>query len=116
MFIILLCRDALNNLVYIDLYENAGLAHDVKGKYNNCYVYIRATPKDRVMVANQTVEAILNRLGITSVSCKVVGRRNPYAMVRALFRALEKHSNLDEIAKARGKRYLTLKWMYDQNL
>jgi small subunit ribosomal protein S5 len=109
-------RDALNNLIFIDLYENAALAHDLKGKFNNCYVYIRSTPRERIMVANPAIEGILNRFGIVSASCKVVGRRNPYAMVRATFEALQKHTNLDEIAKIRGKRYLTLKYMQDHGI
>lgn len=111
--LMLLYRDALNNLLFMDLYENAALAHDVFGRENNCYVYIRATPKTRLMVASPLAQAIFNQMGIVSVSCKIVGRRHPYAQVRAIFKALAKHKNIDEIAKERGSRYLTLKWMYD---
>jgi hypothetical protein len=37
-------------------------------------------------------------------------------MVRALFNAIKQHENVDEFAKDRGKRYLSLRWAYDQNL
>ena len=109
-------RDALRNLLYVDLYDNFGLAHDVKGKHNSCHAYIRATPSSRVMVASPFAAAVLNRFGIYSASCKLIGRRNPYSMVRAIFNALAKHENLDETAKARGQRYLTLRWAYDKNV
>lgn len=109
-------RDALKNLVYIDLYENAALAHDLKGKHNDCIVYIRATPKSREMVASPLATSIFNSFGIVSCSAKIVGNRQPYAMVRAIYNALSKHKNIDEIAKERGMRYLTLKWMYDNGM
>ena len=109
-------RDALRNLVYLDLYENAALAHDLRGKHNDCIVYIRATPKARDMVASPLARSIFNSLGIVSCSAKIVGNRHPYSMVRAIFNALSKHKNIDEIAKERGTRYLTLKWMYDRGL
>ncbi len=109
-------RAALRNLTHIDLYDNFGLAHDLYGKHNACHAYIRATPRSREMVASPFATDILTRFGIGSASVKLVGRRDPYAMVRAVFNAIEQHENIDEYAKGRGKRYLTLKWAHDQNL
>lgn len=109
-------RAALKNLVHIDLYENAGLAHDCFGKHNSCRAYVRATPPSRLPIASPFAEAVLNAFGVGSASVKLVGRRNPYSMVNALFNALSKHENIDEYAKRRGKRYLTLKWLKDQNV
>ena len=109
-------RDALRNLTHIDLYDNFGLAHDVHGKHNSCHAYIRATPRSREMVGSRLSCAILERFGIGSASIKIVGRRNPYAQCRAIFNALEKHENIDEFAKDRGKRYLSVKWAYENNI
>jgi small subunit ribosomal protein S5 len=109
-------RDSLRNLVYIDLYDNFGLAHDVHGKHNSCHAYIKSTPKSRMMVASPFATAVLTRFGISSASCKLVGRRDPYAMVNAMFNALKQHENVDEFAKDRGKRYLSLKWAYDNKI
>jgi small subunit ribosomal protein S5 len=109
-------RDALRNLTFIDLYDNFGLAHDLYGKHNACHAYIRATPRARLMVASPFAQSILESFGISSCSCKLVGRRNPYSMARAIFKALEKHENIDEFAKARGKRYLTLRWAYENRM
>ena len=33
-----------------------------------------------------------------------------YSVVRAMFKAIEHHENIDEIARDRGQRYLTLRW------
>ena len=109
-------RDATRNLVHIDLFDNYGLAHDVYGKHNSCHAYIRATPKSRMMVGSPFARAILERFGISSASCKIVGRRDPYAQVRAVFNAISKHENIDEFAKDRGKRYVDLRWIKDQGM
>lgn len=106
----------MRNVIHIDLFENAAFAHDLHGKHNSCHAYIRATPPSRDMVASPFARAVLNRFGVASASVKLIGRRNPYSMVRALFNAIEKHQNIDEYAKSRGKRYLTLKWMMDKNI
>ena len=74
-------RDALRNLTYIDIYDRFGLAHDLHGKHNSCHAYIRATPRARVMVASPFATAVLTRFGIGSASVKLIGRRDPYAMV-----------------------------------
>ena len=110
------CSAAMRNLVHIDLYDNFGLAHDLYGKHNACTCLIRATPKAREMVASPLMEEILNRVGIGSASVKMKGNRNPYSQVNALFNALSKHQNLDETAKARGKRYLSIRWAHDHNM
>lgn len=109
-------RDALKNLVFIDLYEKFGFAHDLHGKHNSCHAYIRATGRNRMMVGSPFATAVLERFGVGTCSIKLVGRRDPYAMVRAIFNAVVKHENIDEFAKDRGKRYLDIKWMYDQNI
>lgn len=98
------------------MYDNFGLAHDLHGKFNSCHCYIRATPKDREIRSSEFAEEVLNRFGLASFSCKFVGRRDPYAMINALFNALGGHENIDEFAKDRGKRYLTLKWGYNNKV
>jgi ribosomal protein S5 len=59
---------------------------------------------------------VLTRFGIASASVKIIGNRNPYSTVMAMFNALRQHENIDEFAKDRGQRYLTLRWAHDQNL
>lgn len=115
-FIFSFDRDALRNLVFIDLYDQFGFAHDLHGKHNSCHAYIKATDRNRMMVGSPFATAVLERFGVGSASVKLVGRRDPYAMVRALFDAVAKHENIDEFAKDRGRRYLTIKWLYDNNI
>ena len=102
-------RDALRNLVHIDLYDNFGLAHNLYGKHNSCHVYINSTPRERSMVASPFASEVLSCFGISSASCKIIGRRNPYSVIRAMFNAIQKHENIDETAKQRGLRYLTVR-------
>lgn len=109
-------REALRSLIYIDLYDSFGFAHDLYGKHNSCHAYVKATPKSRMMIGSAFAEEVLSRFGVSSASVKLVGRRDPYAMVRALFNALQTHENIDEFAKDRGKRYLTVKWAYDNKI
>jgi len=73
-------RDAIRNLVHIDLYENSGLAHDLYGKHNSCHAYIRATPTSREMVGSKFATSILQRMGIASASVKLVGKFLYYYM------------------------------------
>jgi small subunit ribosomal protein S5 len=109
-------RDAVKNIVFIDLYDNFGLAHDLYGRHNACHVYIKATPRERPFVGSPLARQILNRFGISTASVRIVGRRDPYAVCRAITYALQKHQNLDEFARDRGLRYLTLRWIYDNKI
>ncbi|KAJ1430395.1 hypothetical protein B484DRAFT_297858, partial [Ochromonadaceae sp. CCMP2298] len=108
------CRAAMRNVTHLDLYDNYGLAHDLYGRHNNCHVYIKATPNAREMVASPFATEVLLRFGIASASVKIIGNRNPYSTVMALFNALKQHENIDEFAKDRGQRYLSLRWAHDQ--
>lgn len=109
-------RDALKNVQFIEPHNGSLLAHDVEGIHNNCKVYIRAVPLEHGIVAGPAVKAVLARFGIAAASAKAVGRRNPYSVVRATFDALSKHESLDDIAKKRGKRYLTLEYARQQSM
>jgi ribosomal protein S5 len=68
------------------------------------------------MTAPPLVRLILQSMGVGSASANTIGRQNPYAVVRATFNALNKHTDLVEYSKATGKRYVTLKWLYDNNV
>ena len=109
-------RDALRNIVHVDLFEGKTFAHDLYGKHNACHAYIRATHESRLMVGGDLAEEILTLFGAKSFSVKIVGRRDPYAQVNAIFNAVTKHENLEEIARARGQRYLTLEWLHKNGL
>ncbi len=41
--------------------------------------------------AGRVMEYILKLFGITDVTCKAIGRRNPYSVVMATFNALKTH-------------------------
>ena len=116
LLLLIIIRVALRNVFHIDLYDNFGLAQDLFGKSNGCRAYVRCTPKAREMTASPLAKQILLRFGISSASVKIVGNRNPYSQVMALFNAIKQHENIDELARQRGQRFLTLKWAHKQNL
>jgi small subunit ribosomal protein S5 len=101
-------RTATRNLIFVDLYDGFGLAHDLYGKHNSCRAIVKATPRSRIMIASPFVQSVLSQFGIKSASVKMIGRRDPYAQVRALFKALAQHENVDEYSSDRGKRYIDL--------
>jgi ribosomal protein S5 len=110
------CRDAIRHVQHLDLHDNGALAHDLEGKHNDIKVQIRSKPKGGRMTAPPLVRLILQSMGVGSASANTIGRQNPYAVVRATFNALNKHTDLVEYSKATGKRYVTLKWLYDNNV
>lgn len=96
------------NLVYVQRYKQACLYMDVLGKHNGCKTYVWARQPGYGMRASPLLRSILYNMGITDAGCKVVGNRNRYSMVYALFKGLAKHRGLEETAQTRGKRILTL--------
>ena len=81
---------AKKNLVVVDRFKNAGLVHSVEGRHNNCKVVLRAVPPGYGMKGSRTAKAVLTQMGISDCTAKAHGRRNPFSVVRALFKVDEK--------------------------
>jgi len=96
------------NLVHVDRFEGYGLAHDCYGEHNNCKVTLRSLKPGTGNKGNKLISELLSQMGILDVSSKAHGRRNPYAVIRATFKALIKHQGVEEAAMKRGKRLMTL--------
>jgi small subunit ribosomal protein S5 len=99
-------RKSKRNIFFVDRYQGDGLTRDLAGKQNSCRVVIRAT--NRGLFGNDLVTEILKRFGITNASAKAYGKRHPYNVVRATFKALMTHESLEEIAMKRGKRIVSV--------
>jgi small subunit ribosomal protein S5 len=99
-------RICKRNIFFVERYQGNGLTRDLVGKQNNCKLVIRAT--DNGLRGNELVREILKRFGITNGSAKAYGRRSPYNVVLAAFKALQTHESLEEIAMKRGKRLVSL--------
>ncbi|CAM9426768.1 unnamed protein product [Ectocarpus sp. 6 AP-2014] len=98
----------LHNLVYVERYKQASLCQDLVGKHNGSKVYIWSRPPGSGMRAGKLSRDILYNMGITDGACKIIGRRNKYSMIYAMFDALAKHRGIESIARGRGKRILSL--------
>ncbi|CAM9563093.1 unnamed protein product [Discosporangium mesarthrocarpum] len=105
----------LRNLIYVDRYKQTSLVHDVVGKHNSCKAYIWARPPGYGMRASGIVRDILYNIGITDAGAKLVGNRNRYSMVRAIFNALSQHEGIQTTAMKRGKRILSLQSVRARN-
>eukprot|EP01084_Bolivina_argentea_P316684 548999_1 len=101
-------RAARRDLIFVDRYKNRGILFDLQGKHNNCIVRILSRPEGFGLNAGRVMEYILKLFGITDVTCKSIGRRNPYSVVMATFNALKTHRGLQDVALARGKRIIPL--------
>ncbi|ERN15881.1 hypothetical protein AMTRI_Chr07g25540 [Amborella trichopoda] len=76
------------NLHYVERYEEHTIAHAVQTKYKQTKIYLWPAPTTTGMKASRTVETILHLAGFKNVKSKVIGSRNPYNTVKALFKAL----------------------------
>lgn len=76
------------NLHYIERHEEHTIANAVQTQYKKTKLYLWPAPTRTGMKAGKTVKAILNLAGFKNVKSKVIGSRNPYNTVRALFKAL----------------------------
>lgn len=99
-------RICKRNIFFVERYQGNGLTRDLVGKQNNCKLVIRAT--DNGLRGNELVREILKRFGITNAAAKAYGRRSPYNVVLAAFKALQTHESSEEIAMKRGKRLVSL--------
>ena len=99
-------RHCKRNIFFIDRYQNDGLTGDLVGKQNSCTVQIRAT--DNGMRGNPLVREILKRFGVTNAAAKALGRRSPWNVVRATFKAILTHDSIEDIALKRGKRIVSV--------
>lgn len=103
-------RNAKNNLVVVDRYKNAALTHNLEGRHNNLKVVLRAVPPGYGLKGSPMAQQILLQMGISDCTAKAHGRRHPYAVVRALFKALARHTTLHDVSRTRGRRILDLEW------
>lgn len=101
-------RMCKRNIFFVDAYNNSGLTTDLVGKHNSCIVRLRSTPPNRGLKGHPLIRDILLYFGITDCSAKSHGNRNIYNVVYATFKAIMKHRSIEEIARARGKRFLSL--------
>jgi len=99
---------AKRNLHHVDRLEGYGLSHDCYGEHNNCKVTLRCLKNGTGNMGNKLISELLYQMGIVDVSSKAHGRRNPYSVIRAAFKALARHESTEDVAMKRGKRLMPI--------
>lgn len=97
-------RQAEKDLVHVDRSPWGSLYHDVQGRYNDSKCIIRAISHNKLYyTAGHLTRAIMICFGLSRFSCILIGRRNPYTVVNAVFDALGKHQTPNQVAWRRNR-------------
>ncbi|KAF6154749.1 hypothetical protein GIB67_032361 [Kingdonia uniflora] len=76
------------NLHYVDRHEEHTIAHAVQTSYKKSKIYLWPASTRSGMIAGKHVQTILLLAGFKNIKSKVIGSRNPYNTVKAVFKAL----------------------------
>jgi small subunit ribosomal protein S5 len=98
-------KNCVKDIVIMKISPWGGLYHDVLGQHNNTKVMMRATKPLHGVTAGRVVAAICDCFGISNVTTKVIGRRNPFTVVNATFNALGQHETPLDVAFRRGRKF-----------
>lgn len=94
----------LENALFVPLSERRTIPHPVTGKFKRTLVRIMPAPRGHGLTAGRNVYPILETAGIVDAVTKVIGRRNPYNVVLAVFDGLRQLVSRQDMAEGRGKK------------
>jgi len=94
--------DARKNLIYLELCQGKTLWEPLCGKWNNTKVIMKPAAAGR-FTCSDWVLAVADCFGITQISSKIFGRKNPYIVIKAIFDAFQQFRTLEDMALVRGK-------------
>jgi small subunit ribosomal protein S5 len=83
--------------------RNGTLQHAVEGKHGAAKVMLAPAAEGAGVIAGGPLRAIFDVMGVRNIVAKSHGSTNPYNMVRATLKALERLRTPAEIAAKRGK-------------
>jgi small subunit ribosomal protein S5 len=83
--------------------RNGTVQHTVEAKHGAARVMLAPAPDGAGIIAGGPLRAIFDVMGVHNVVAKSHGSTNPYNMVRATIKALERLRTPAEIAAKRGK-------------
>uniref|UniRef100_A0A2P2JGB0 30S ribosomal protein S5 n=2 Tax=Rhizophora mucronata TaxID=61149 RepID=A0A2P2JGB0_RHIMU len=92
-----------HDLHYIERHENHTIAHAVQTTYKKTKLYLWPASTRTGMKAGRVVQTILNLAGYKNVKSKVVGSRNEYNTVKAVFKALNAIETPKDIQEKFGR-------------
>ena len=99
-------RESRRNIFFADRFQGERFATDLVGKHNSCKVVIRTVSEG--LRGNRLCRAVLARFGIVHGTSKAYGRRHPWNVVYATFKAVLGHESIEQIALKTGKRLVSV--------
>ena len=99
---------AKRNMIFVPLRDGRTLHHDVNGRHGAGKVVLRSAPPGTGIIAGGPMRAVFETLGMSDVVAKSIGSSNPYNMVRATFKALERQTHPKDVAAKRNVKYSVL--------
>jgi len=95
-------NDAKRSMVKVSL-NNGTVHHTVSAKHGATVVFIQPAKEGTGIIAGGAMRQVFDAVGIRNITAKVHGSTNPYNVVRATIKALEKMSTPADVAAKRGK-------------
>ncbi|CAM8909646.1 unnamed protein product [Rhodiola kirilowii] len=91
------------NLHTVELYKDHTIPHAVVAEYKKTKIYLWPRPTDRGMAAGRHVHPILKLTGLKNVHSKIIGSRNPFNQVKAVFKALNAMETPNDMQEKLGR-------------
>ena len=82
--------------------EGRTVPHEVRAVFGSARVIVKPAPAGHGIVASGTARAVMEAAGVSDISVKNVGSRNPHNVVKATLDALYHLRSHEEIAARRG--------------
>lgn len=93
---------ASRDLVTI-LLEGTSIPHEVTCKFGAGKVLMKPASQGHGIIAAGSVRAVMEVIGVTDISVKCLGSRNPQNLVRSTIKGLRSLRSMDQAARMRGK-------------
>ena len=94
-------EDAKKNMIYVPI-KDTTIPHEVLGKFGAGSVLLKPASLGTVIIAGQTVRAVLELAGIKNIRAKSLRSNNKTNVVKATFEGLTELRSIEEVAKTRG--------------
>jgi ribosomal protein S5 len=100
--------DARKNLIAIERFDNRTLFHAIDDRFAKTKLVLRLRRPGSGTRCSWVVWKILSAFGITDVSVKLHGSRNPTTVAHAMVNALQRATSAQQVAERRGLRVLDM--------
>jgi small subunit ribosomal protein S5 len=84
-------------------WEGTSIPHEVTCKFGAGKVLMKPASQGHGIIAAGSVRAVMEVVGVTDISVKCLGSRNPQNLVRSTIKGLRSLRSMDQAARMRGK-------------